>query len=129
MNPKNCIPKDKSGPLNIAALDMLSDAQLSGIAMNILEWCQDYNWPVAKEVVAFVIDRQTPFLPSILTALNEDDSIWQYWIVSEILPHFTPENMESLIPALSAIEKRPVKTEDDALLREATKILSEHFHI
>ena len=49
MNPEDVVPKDKFGPLNFGALDSLSDAQLGAIAMEILEWCQDMNWPVARD--------------------------------------------------------------------------------
>jgi len=51
----------------------------------LLEWLQDYNWPVAQVLAPFVADIGTPVVPFLRPILDGGDAIWIYWILTTVL--------------------------------------------
>lgn len=49
MKLENLIPKDKHDINAIKNLDHYSYNEIKPICINLLEWIQDINWPVAKK--------------------------------------------------------------------------------
>jgi len=55
------------------------------ILPELLEWLQDYNWPVAHVLVPFLASIGIPLVPHVRHVLDTDDEIWKYWVVSIIM--------------------------------------------
>jgi hypothetical protein len=52
---------------------------------DLLEWLQDYNWPVAKVLAPFLATTGLSALPHIKRILDSDDDIWKYSILSFVV--------------------------------------------
>ena len=51
----------------------------------LMEWLQDYNWPVAHVLAPFLASIGAPLAPHVRYALDSKDDTWKYWTVSVIL--------------------------------------------
>ena len=92
MKIKDLVPKNKFDNSNIETIRGLSDEELSVIIPDLLEWLEDYNWPVAQELEPILIERQNLVLPYISDILRGDNYTWRYQIINLLLPGFTVEN-------------------------------------
>lgn len=82
-NIKDLIPKNKGDLSTAEKLTNYSYDDVKEIIPNLLEWLQDFNWPVAKPVSEYlesINDKITTDLLSILRS-NEDE-VWKYWIIT-----------------------------------------------
>ena len=74
------VPKDK---LDIETAQLASRAgfpAVEPVLYELLEWIQDCNWPVARELFPFLASIGEPLAPHIRRVFAGDDYIWQYWI-------------------------------------------------
>lgn len=113
INVEELIPKDKFDDSNIDKLKMLSDEQIKPILPKLLEWIQDCNWPVARvmpPILAMHQECMIPLLKDIL-APEEEDNIWKYYIIIDLLPLFTEANLRQLLPLLKRIAETPTSGE------------------
>ena len=53
----------------------------------LLEWLQDYNWPVAHVLAPFLsgIGPVPSIVEHIRTILASDDNIWKYYLLSTVV--------------------------------------------
>lgn len=124
-NVKELLPKDKFDNSNIEKLKLLSDEEIRPICPRLLEWIQDYNWPVAKNILPVLVLHQeiiTPLIIDILTPEEEDDD-WKYWIIVCLLPMFTDKELEPIIPFIKRIAEKPTKWENISEVDEVAKEL------
>lgn len=124
-NVKELLPKDKFDNCNIEKLKLLSDEEIKPICPRLLEWIQDYNWPVAKDILPVLALHQeiiTPLIIDILTPEEQDDD-WKYWIIVCLLPMFTDKKLETIIPFIKRIAENPTKWENISEVDEAAKEL------
>lgn len=107
------LPKDKFDNSNIEKLKQLSDEEIAPILPKLLEWIQDSNWPVAKDVVSVLALHQRELIPLIIDVLRPDekDDIWKYWIIIDLMPLFSDENAEAVLPAIKRIAEAPTENE------------------
>lgn len=96
MNVKDLVPKDKHDISNINKLYNLSDEEMKPIVYNLLEWIQDYNWPVAQELIPLLKEREDIIFPYMSDILRGDDFMWKYWIMDLIIPGFSFEHKNAL---------------------------------
>lgn len=56
----------------------------------LLEWLQDYNWPVARVLAPFVASIGEPLVPHLRPILDDEgqDAIWKYWIITAVKGRF-----------------------------------------
>lgn len=121
MNPFDFVPKHKSDVSGIPQLARLRDEEIQPVIPHLLEWIQDMNWPVAQEVLNILAARQNlveSCLPGILRT-EEKDSIWKYWIISELLPRFEKPLSEELLATLRRITQQP---NQDEVLEEVDRM-------
>ncbi len=96
MNVKDLVPKDKHDKSNIDKLYYLTDKEIKPIIYDLLEWLQDYNWPVAEEIKKVLWKRENLVFPYISSILNSDDEQWKYWIIELIIPLFNCDHKKQL---------------------------------
>lgn len=90
MNTKLLLPKDKFDDSNLDKIRQLNDDELEPIIFDLLEWLQDYNWPIADRILQILIARQSLALPYISKIFKSDDIIWKYWIMKLFIPELDP---------------------------------------
>lgn len=96
MGVKDLVPKDKHDVSNIDKLYNLTDEEMKTIVYDLLEWVQDYNWPVAQELVSVLKEREDIIFPYMSDILRGDDFMWKYWIMDLIIPDFSFEHKNAL---------------------------------
>ncbi len=124
IDPHNLVPRDKFDMSNTDKLLKLSDAEIEPLLWDLLQWTQDMNWPVASEIVHVLSNRGNILEPYILKILSakQDDAIWKYWILSNLLPRFTDQPSQEIILAIKRIAEHPTKDEISEEADAAAKI-------
>lgn len=86
---------------------------------------QDYNWPVAQEILPILITRQNLIVPYLSEILSSNDIMWKYWIMDLIIPELTHMNQMILKNDIKLLSKL-TEQDDDSLeiVRMAKKYLS-----
>ena len=95
-NIKNLLPKDKFDDSNLEEIKLLNDSDLSQITSELLTWTQDANWPIFPKIVEIIVARQDLFISEISKVFQTDDWIWKYWILTNICPKLSLENIDFL---------------------------------
>lgn len=80
------------------------------ILPQLIEWLQDYNWPVAQILAPFLASIGSPIIPHIKYVLESDDDIWKYWILVCIVAE-SPEVANALLPYLQRYASNPTENE------------------
>jgi hypothetical protein len=95
-NIKILLPKDKFDDSNLEKIKLLNDSDLSQITSELLTWTQDANWPIFPKIVEIIVARQDLFISEISKVFQTDDLIWKYWILTNICPKLSLENIDFL---------------------------------
>lgn len=115
------VPKDKFDSSTIAALKSLTEREIAPILPALLEWIQDCNWPVASDILPVLALHQAALAPLIHSVLrpNEKDAIWKYWIITCLVPLFSDETTDQLLPDIKRIAQNPTQSELSEEVQEA----------
>ena len=119
MDVRSLIPKDKFGDSTMDRLLALTDAEIAPIMYDLLEWLQDYNWPVAQGVLDVVIRHQAAALPHLPRILNGADVMWKIWIMELLLPALTGPNRAPLLEDVRTLAALEGDDEDMLAVKEA----------
>ena len=95
-NIKTLLPKDKLDGSNLEEIKILNDSDLSQLTSELLTWTQDANWPIFPKIVEIIVARQDLFISEISKVFQTDDMIWKYWILTNICPKLSLENIDFL---------------------------------
>ena len=95
-NIKTLLPKDKLDDSNLEKIKLLKDSDLSQITSELLTWTQDANWPIFPKILEIIVTRQDLFISEISKVFQTDDLIWKYWILTNICPKLSLENIDFL---------------------------------
>ena len=90
------MPKDKLDDSNLEKIKLLNDSDLSQITSELLTWTQDANWPIFPKIVEIIVARQDLFISEISKVFQTDDWIWKYWILTNVCPKLSLENIDFL---------------------------------
>ncbi len=121
MNEQNLIPKDKFDLDAAKRLSLATPEQVSVVATSLLEWIADMNWPVALELIHVLPKFYKEIIPSIeLILINpENDAIWKYWIISQLLIQFPKEGIINLLPIIQEYADSVPNNEDEDDLKKS----------
>lgn len=118
MNIKELVPKSKFDDTNINKLLQLSDEEIKIVIYDLLEWLQDYNWPIASEVLKILVKRENLVFPYISGILNGNNIMWKYWIIELLIPTFSKEHKMELKEDILKIINDTDNDEDTESLKE-----------
>lgn len=121
MNEQNLIPKDKFDLDAAKRLLLATPEQISVVATSLLKWIADMNWPVALELIHVLPKFYKEIIPSIeLILINpENDAIWKYWIISQLLIQFPKEGIINLLPIIQEYADSVPNNEDEDDLKKS----------
>ena len=116
-NIKTLLPKDKLDDSNLEKIKLLNDSDLSQITSELLTWTQDANWPIFSKIVEIIVARQDLFIGEISKIFQTDDRIWKYWILTNICPKLSLENIDFLKKDFDNMVKvLPTNMEEEEIL-------------
>ena len=116
-NIKTLLPKDKLDDSNLEKIKLLNDSDLSQITTELLTWTQDANWPIFSKIVEIIVARQDLFIGEISKIFQTDDRIWKYWILMNICPKLSLENIDFLKKDFDNMVKvLPTNIEEEEIL-------------
>ena len=116
-NIKILLPKDKFDDGNLEEIKLLNDSDLSQITSEVLTWTQDANWPIFPKIVEIIVARQDLFISEISKVFQTDDLIWKYWILTNICPKLSLENIDFLKKDFDNMVKvLPTNMEEEEIL-------------
>ena len=116
-NIKTLLPKDKFDDSNLEKIKFLNDTDLSQITSELLTWTQDANWPIFPKIVEIIVARQDLFIGEISKVFQTDDLIWKYWILTNICPKLSLENIDFLKKDFDNMVKvLPTNMEEEEIL-------------
>lgn len=128
MDVKQLVPKNKHDIKNIEKLYQLPDNQMKKIIYDLLEWTQDYNWPVAKALIPVLIERENLVFPYIKSILNSDDIMWKYWVMDLLIPHFSKQHKEYLKnDILKLINDQNEDEDTEEIRKKAIELFHSHY--
>ena len=82
------LPQDKFDNKNIEKLKMLEDKEIKLLIPELLEWLQDYNWPVADDVLQVLLQRENLVVPCVKEILEGSvDVSWFIWLMAVSYTH------------------------------------------
>jgi hypothetical protein len=84
-SPRDLIPKTKFDLDTARAAVSAGFPRVGPILPELLEWLQDYNWPVAQILAPFLASIGDPLVPHLRRIVEGDDGVWKYWIITCIM--------------------------------------------
>ena len=120
------IPRHKSDVERARAVVAAGYPAVAPILSRLLEWLQDYNWPVAQVLAPFLAAIGSPLIPHIQHVLDTDDDIWKYWIISTIM-HNSLELATAYKIELQRLAYLPTQGESIEELDEVAREVLEKF--
>jgi hypothetical protein len=78
---KDIIPKNKFDVESVVNLNRFSVGEIREEIPFLLEWLQDFNWPVAKPIAVYFSLYVKDIDAEIANILKTNDEVWKYWIL------------------------------------------------
>lgn len=110
MNAESLLPKDKFDDSNLEMISKLTDEQIRPIILQLLEWLQDYNYPIADGILQILIAKQNLVIPYLSDILNGNNVMWKIWIMNLLIPKLSYNNRTQF---KKIIERLSLQTEQD----------------
>ncbi|MCM1508128.1 MAG: DUF5071 domain-containing protein [Ruminococcus flavefaciens] len=112
MSIRDFLPKDKFDKSGLSSLYALTDEEIKSVILDLLEWVQDMNFPVADEVCRIVAGHYAVADDYIINILDvsQHDELWKYFIITGLLP-LIEKPSERLKNAVSRIAYSPSDSE------------------
>ncbi len=109
------VPKDKFDISGIEGLLRLTEDEIAPALPALLEWLRDGNWPAAKALRPVLTRHQRRAAPVIARLLRPEqrDEDWKWFLLCDLLPHFSGEALCGLLPAVRRIAAEPTQGERD----------------
>lgn len=92
---------DKHDLDGVAKLQSLSKSELQVHLAEICEWIQDMNWPVAKHVAVFLVEKAEYSAPQLVKILGSSDIIWKHNVLTYVVAEFDDQTLMPLVPAIT----------------------------
>lgn len=127
LNLEDLIPRDKFDLARAQAAVTAGYPAVAPILERLMEWMQDYNWPVARVLEPLLRSVGAPIVPHIDRVLQSDDLVWKYWIIQSLVPSIPREAAVPLRAELSRLQHEHSDAERDELLHEAAAAAMWHF--
>lgn len=112
------IPRTKMDYERVELLKSAPKEKVVPILPELLEWLQDMNWPIAKDIEDLVAKYEEYLLPHILAVLKTTDGSWKYFLLHGLINRLSNKNLSELKPELLRMRFKPTKDEEHEELNE-----------
>ena len=96
------VPRDKFDCSGIEELKTITPQEVEPILGALMEWMQDINWPVARELMQVLPRFHRELIPHIKSVFYSDDEEWKCWTLC-LLKNFPAETVEYLAPEIALL--------------------------
>lgn len=79
--PKASLPRDKFDTASAEQLVALGFPAVEPVLPQLIEWMQDFNWPVAQVLQPLLASIGVPLAPYVRKVLSEEDEVWKFWVL------------------------------------------------
>jgi hypothetical protein len=121
------VPNDKSDVRRAEAAARAGYPAVAPILGRLIEWLQDYNWPVARVLVPFLQTIGAPLVPHIWHVLRTDDQVWKYWVIGTLIQSLPEDAAREFRPELERLAYNPLSAEQTQGLDETARAVLERF--
>jgi hypothetical protein len=104
------VPRSKGDFIRAYAVAATGYPSVGPVLPGLLEWLQDWNWPVAHVLTPFLGSIGLPLLPHVHQILESDDLVWKYWILWSVV-YGCPELATALADELKRLATKPTPSE------------------
>ncbi|MFF2089381.1 DUF5071 domain-containing protein [Paenibacillus sp. NPDC058174] len=94
------LPKNKHDIESVEALSGLERSLVLPLLPKLLEWLQDFNWPIASGIVDLLSKYKNEIIPHIEEILSMHDMIWSYNILTYLIQDWDTEYVSVLSSSL-----------------------------
>lgn len=119
------VPESKFDLEACSNLEKASDTQILPYLNEILEWTEDYNWPVAPPIYRRLSKMGLDLVGPLQSILKSNDICWKYFIIFFLLQDLKKEVLNSLKTELIRIAQSPDEDEKEAEMDIEVKRLLE----
>lgn len=124
---KDLIPRDKRDLERAQAAVKAGYPAVAPILGDLIEWLQDYNWPVTHVLVPLLESIGAPLVPHIWYVLRSNDDIWKYWVISILIRSLPHEVAVEFRPELKRLGYTPENHERTEELDKQARDVLKHF--
>ncbi|WP_442952822.1 DUF5071 domain-containing protein [Paenibacillus sp. Soil522] len=69
----------------------------------LLEWLQDMNWPIAKDIEDVLADFGDHLIPHIRAVLNSYDGVWKFSLLYGLINRLSDQHILPLLLPVSTV--------------------------
>lgn len=92
----------------------------------LMEWLQDYNWPVAHVIAPFLASIGAPVVTQLWLVLRSDDMQWKYWVISQLICSLPKDVALEFRPELERLAYSPEPLERSECVSEVARDVLDH---
>jgi hypothetical protein len=107
------LPQDK---MDVERAKKVVDYGYPGVAPILpvlIYWMQDLNWPVAQELAPFLAQIGAPLKQPVLNVLKSQDTIWKYWVISQLVNTDDLQLAKAIGPELQHLQLKTAGSADE----------------
>jgi hypothetical protein len=105
-------PKDKHDFDTVNNLYKLDSYIIITLIPSLLEWLQDINWPIAREISIFLLKYPEETIPHVKEVLKGNDNIWKEWCIRYFIKELPLQYIFEFKNELTRIAYNPTKGEE-----------------
>lgn len=124
MDINSLIPKDKFDIDSVNKLKALDINVIKPIISDLLEWTQDSNWPITKEIGNMLVPLGSELIPYLREIFDSNDDCWKYSILVNLIKKLPPTVLLEMQTDLKRLAFNPSEREiQEYVDEEAAEIL------
>lgn len=105
------LPRNKHDFERVYKLKTMDHTDLLPLLPGLMEWMQDMNWPIAKEVAELLLLFPNEIVPLIKNVFATNDDVWKYWCLVVLIKRLPKESRSLLKSDLIRLIERPTAGE------------------
>jgi hypothetical protein len=125
MDVRELIPRHKQDYERVEVLKNQRLEDIKPILPELLEWLQDMNWPIARDIEMIVVKFQEDLIPHLKYIFTMNDGDWKYFLLNGLIGKLPDHILETLKPDLERIKNNPTNDEKYSELNDIVEELLE----
>ncbi|MCF6443069.1 DUF5071 domain-containing protein [Pseudoalteromonas luteoviolacea] len=105
------LPKIKSDLTSIEKLKSASNEEIRPYLLELAEWLQDINWPVAQHVALRLVKAGDDIVPVVKKILSGNDDIWKYHVINNLVVNLEAHSFSKVMSEITRIVNEPTQGE------------------
>lgn len=121
-NLEDALPRNKFDFERVGKIKRMDRKEIIPLLPQLLEWVQDFNWPIAAEIVDHFLSFPEEIVPEIKKVLATNDYEWKYWCLCKLIKELPLDYRILFKEDLIRLSEQPTENEK---LEEIDEIAAE----